>query len=395
MPGRDRPRICMLITNEVFRDGRVLRTARTLHDRYDLIVLGIDKLNMQFDQDEVRRQLGLNVEWLPLRITGEFPRNKLGYMMRYVEVCRRLLKRCRQLAPDAIHAHENNTLPVAAAVKKATGAKIVYDAHELYRDTAYVMRVFGIDVMGRMESRRMKQCDGIIACNTYRAEIMYKEYGAPFMPTVVRNVPPFEAYQPSEALRHYVAERNANIRHVCLHQGGISPGRGMEVVVRSLQHLPEDVGLVLLGGGKKEYIDRLRTLAEDLGVSERLFCHPPVNHDELFPLTCSADIGIVIYENVSRNNYYCAPNKLYEYAAAGLPAVGADLPPIRDFFDEYRTGELFDGREETSLADAINRILQDEQVRQQYRANGLAAAKIMCWENESKALIDLYERLLA
>ena len=224
---------------------------------------------------------------------------------------------------------------------------------------------------------------------------MYKEYGAPFMPTIVRNVPSFEEYQPSQVLRQYVARRNADIRHICLHQGGISPGRGLEVVVRSLQHLTQDVGLVLLGGGKKEYIDQLWNHAEDLGVAERLFRHAPVDHDDLFPLTCSADIGIIIYRNVARNNYYCAPNKLCEYAASGLPAVGADLPPIRDFFEEYRTGELFDGQDEVSLAEAVNRILRDEQLRKQYRANSLKAGKIMCWENESKALIGLYEKLLA
>jgi len=395
MSESSRPRVCMLITNEVFRDGRVLRAARTLHERYDLTVLGIDRLRMEFDPDEVRRDLGLNVEWLPMKITAGFPRNKLGYMLRYVEVVRRLRKRCKELKPDIIHAHEDNTLPVALAAKKATGAKVIYDAHELYRDTARKMTLLGIDVMGRMETRHMTRCDGIIACNKHRAEIMVKEYGAPFMPTIVRNVPPFRQYKPSRVLREYVAARNPNIRHICLHQGLIAPGRGMEVVVRSLAHLPEDVGIVLLGGGGQPYIDGLGDLASEIGVAERYFWHPPVNHDEMFPLTCSADVGIVIYQNVSRNNYYCAPNKLYEYAASGLPAAGADLPPIRDFFEEFGTGELFDGEDEVSLAQAINRILSDETVQEQYRVNSLKAGKVMCWEDESKVLLDLYETLLA
>jgi glycosyltransferase involved in cell wall biosynthesis len=384
----------MLIANEVFRDGRVLRSARTLSECYDLIVLGIDKLEIEFDHDELRRKLGLNIEWLQMKIPGAFHRNRLGRMMRYRKVWKQLRNRCRQLRPDVVHAHEHNMLPAAAAVKKSTGAKIIYDAHELYRDTAYAMKPLGIDIVGRMETRYMQRCDGIIACNKYRAEIMHKEYGAPFAPTVVRNVPPFRAYQPSQALRRFVEQRNTGVRRICLHQGIIGPGRGMETVVRSLQHLDQDVGIVLVGGGDEQYIEQLEKLAESLGVGERFFRHPPVDHDELFPLTCSADVGIVIYENVSRNNYYCAPNKLYEYAASGLPAVGADLPPIGDFFEEYRTGELFDANDPASLARAISLILQDDSVREQYRRNSLEAGKIMCWENESKSLTALYARLL-
>jgi glycosyltransferase involved in cell wall biosynthesis len=384
----------MLIDNEIFRDGRVIRAAQAVREHYDLTVLGVDRKHHAFDSRQQAEKLGFNAEWMPLRFSGKLPRNIFGYMARYTEAFWRLVRRCVALRPDLIHAHDNTSLPVAMVARWFTGAKVIYDAHELYRDSKGGKSFFWTSPIHRIETWSMKRCAGIIACNRYRAEIMHKEYGAPWVPTVVRNVPPFQPREENDSLRAFVARQNPAIRRICLHQGGMNPGRGLEVTVRSLKHLPEDVGMVLVGGGAKDYLDLLRRTAEELGVSGRLFLHPPVDHHELARLTCSADVGIVIYLNISRNNYYCAPNKLYEYAAAGLPFVGADLPPIRDFLEEFQAGYTFDPESETSLAEAILKIINDPAAYAKYRENCLVAGKIMCWENESRILLDLYRSIL-
>ena len=60
------------------------------------------------------------------------------------------------------------------------------------------------------------------------------------------------------------------------------------------------------------------------------------------PLTRSADLGVIPYHSIDLNNYYSSPNKLFEYAAAGLPFVSNDLPFLRWIIAEYGFGEVAD-----------------------------------------------------
>jgi glycosyltransferase involved in cell wall biosynthesis len=359
-----------------------------------LTVVGLDRKKIDFDPEEERKIYNANLLWIELKRTSNLPRNFLGYIARYMETYFKLVKTGVSLKPHVIHVHEDSSLPIALAIKRITGAKIVYDAHELYREMTSATALFWKKWAAKMESMAMQKCSGIIACNSQRAEVMKNDYGAPFLPSVIRNMPPSRQFRPTTVLRDYVQKINAAIRHLCLHQGGIWKGRGMETVLRSLCYLPEDTAIVLVGGGDEPFIERLRQDAIKIGVENRFFIHPPVNQAKLFEMTCSADLGIVIYENISRNNYLCAPNRIYEYAQAGLPIVGADLPPIKEFLKETQTGEIFNADDPRSLADSINRILSNENKSEIYRNNGLKAANIYCWENESKRLLDLYERVL-
>ena len=390
-----RPRVCMLILNEIIRDGRVLRSAKTLSKEYDLTVLGVDRKKIEFDPNEQRKIHGLKMEWVKLKSSAGLPHNLLGYAARYAEAAARLVIRGIALRPRVVHAHEDSSLPIALAIRSVTRARIIYDAHELYREVTDAGQYAWKRWSSRMETWAMRHCSGIIACNSQRAEVMHREYGAPFRPTVVRNMPPYMKYRPTKILRDYLQKKNSAIRYICLHQGGIMPGRGMETILRALRYLPRDVAMVLIGSGGEKYLNELLDEARREGLDDRFIVHPAVDHADLFKMTCSADVGVVIYQNVSRNNYLCAPNKLYEYAAAGLPIVGADLPPIREFLEETGTGGVFDPDDSRSLAEAISKITKDTSASERYRKNCLNAARKFCWENEGKVLLGLYEKVLA
>ena len=47
--------------------------------------------------------------------------------------------------------------------------------------------------------------------------------------------------------------------------------------------------------------------------------------------TISADVGIHAIKNSCLNHYYCMPNKLFEYAMAGLPVIVSNMKEMRDF----------------------------------------------------------------
>jgi glycosyltransferase involved in cell wall biosynthesis len=57
--------------------------------------------------------------------------------------------------------------------------------------------------------------------------------------------------------------------------------------------------------------------------------------------------------------FFWSPLKIYEYMAAHLPVVTADIPPLNQIIREGREGALFREGDPASLADAISRVLAD------------------------------------
>ena len=55
----------------------------------------------------------------------------------------------------------------------------------------------------------------------------------------------------------------------------------------------------------------------------------------------SCHIGIISYPFTSYNNIYCAPNKIFEYAAMGLPFIATEQPIFKHAQEQYHTGRVF------------------------------------------------------
>ena len=63
--------------------------------------------------------------------------------------------------------------------------------------------------------------------------------------------------------------------------------------------------------------------------------------------------------NVGLNFKYSLPNKVFEYIAAGLPILAADLPEVRKIVDGYKIGVCFNPIDPDSIAASINQLADD------------------------------------
>jgi glycosyltransferase involved in cell wall biosynthesis len=78
---------------------------------------------------------------------------------------------------------------------------------------------------------------------------------------------------------------------------------------------------------------------------------PPVPGHQVAGYVRSFDLGLVPYR-VTQETFHASPLKVYEYLAAGLPVVAADVPGARQFADMVAIASSFDAWE-----DAIAREL--------------------------------------
>ena len=135
----------MFVINSVTVDGRVIKEAASLAAAgHDVTVVGMWDADEQPRRDTYEGFTILRVRRDPVRrdihAKGRRPRlfarvlGPLGMTWAFLDYyCRALVEGVR-LRADAYHAHDLVTLPVAWAAARLRGARVVYDAHELFTE---------------------------------------------------------------------------------------------------------------------------------------------------------------------------------------------------------------------------------------------------------------------
>jgi glycosyltransferase involved in cell wall biosynthesis len=176
-----------------------------------------------------------------------------------------------------------------------------------------------------------------------------------------------------------------------------SPGRGdgpaLEAVVRSAALLKDGVVVILGNVGSRPEWAYLRRLAAEPPYAGRVFILPPVPPDTLLILTSGARVGLIPMRLTGLMRL-ALPNKLFEYAAAGIPVITPDLPVIRPIVERFGYGMFCDFATPTAVAAAITAVLADGDRYAAMQAGARAAAAVYNWETQEAVLLDLYRRVL-
>jgi hypothetical protein len=139
---------------------------------------------------------------------------------------------------------------------------------------------------------------------------------------VLPNYPSLKFHQPAQPRR----KPDAVLRLV--YQGSLSEGHGFEEII-NLLHIPvagKLLQLTLIGPIREEYKHRLEQLAGEAAVAAQLHILPPVLYSNLATETGKHDIGLAIHkpQGIIYSTGGTASNKIYEYAAKGLPVLYFD-----------------------------------------------------------------------
>ena len=181
-------------------------------------------------------------------------------------------------------------------------------------------------------------------------------------------------------------------KKVLLFQGGLSAGRNLETLVGAMRNVKNtSVVLVILGNGL--LLKKLQAKARSHELSGRVYFHPAVSQKDLLAFTAAADAGVIPYQATCLNNYFCMPNKLFEFIAAGIPILASDLPEIGNMVLGQQIGLVGDMSTTESLAGLIDVFFGDEQRLAMWQGNLSIARKRVCWEEEEKKLVEIYEAL--
>jgi glycosyltransferase involved in cell wall biosynthesis len=300
---------------------------------------------------------------------------------------RLFLDQARQMRADVVVAHDLPMLAVGRALAHEFSAKLVYDSHELYCEQEF-SRAQGRN-WALIEQRHISACDLVITVNPSIARELERRYQLDEV-QVIHNA---ERVLPSGPRSWYLHDRFEIDRNhpVLLFQGGLSAGRHLPELINAMALLKsQTVHLVLLGDGQLG--GTLKTQIKRLGLERRVFLHPAVPQRDLLAITAAADAGVIPYQAICLNNFYCTPNKLFEFIAAGLPILASDLPELRRIVSGNGIGQVTDLSSIPSMAASIDRFFQDCDELQVWREALSRVREQVNWQVEGARLQTLYER---
>jgi glycosyltransferase involved in cell wall biosynthesis len=375
----------MLLHKTVVHDSRVRREARTLAEAgHDVTVLELAPVPAGEERlDGFARRSAMPPAWV--RRCLPFHAYRAVFLVFF-------LREVVRLRPDIVHAHDAAMLLPGLIGCRLTGARLVYDSHELATSVPYRERAWAWFV-GAIERLAVPRAIAVITVSDGIADRLQARYRLPGRPLVVRNVSALADPGPSDRV-HGLRARLAlsTDTPLVLHQGAAAPMRGCETLVRAIATLP-DAHLVFLGDDDvRGFNGQLADLAGTLGAAQRVHFVASQPLEGLLELTREADLGVAMLEDSCVNHQLALPNKLFEYIAAGVPVVVSDLPEMRALVGEHRIGWTADARDPASVATALSRGL-DATDLPEIRARVGDAARVLRWDVERARLEGLYERL--
>ena len=161
----------------------------------------------------------------------------------------------------------------------------------------------------------------------------------------------------------------------------------IQAVAKLRNHLPPTTyKLQILGTGPDE--EKLKSLAKELGIADRIEFLGHIEPDELPKYYTEADIFV----RPSRSEGL--GNSFLEAMAAGVPVIGTPVGGIPDFLIDGETGLFCQVDDPSDLAEKMERLIADEQLQQKLITNGrkLVAEKYD-WNIIAGRMNNIFQRL--
>jgi D-inositol-3-phosphate glycosyltransferase len=318
------------------------------------------------------------------------------FAMHIVRFCR------REPAPyDLVHANFWMSGLVACEIKRSLGIPFVITFHALGRvRRAHQGAADGFpDERFAIEERVIRECDQIVAECPQEEEDLIRFYNAD--PAKISIIPagfdPAEFSPMSKELAR-AALGLATPEWTVLHVGRMVPRKGVDNAIRGFARMIARAGiegrLVVAGGeadgAESAEVTRLRAVAEEEAVADRVTFAGPVGRDRLRYYYGAADVFVTTpwYEP-----FGITP---LEAMACGTPVVGSNVGGIKFTVRDGECGYLVAANQPDMLAERLVHLYRHPRLVSVFRRQAINRANdLFTWRNVANEMAALYERLVA
>ena len=373
-------RICHLTHTDVTKDSRILKELRVLIENFNTAKVYAIGLTAKEGPKGFKLPTDLKVFSMPCisrRIKPRFIRHILVFTFLFLYSMVHLIR----IRPHILHCHDTLVLPIGAIYKIFTGCKLIYDAHEL--ESHKNGQTWVLQKVTIIFERIFWHSVNLFITVSDSIEKFYMETYGKKDSLVILNSPEIKLTPTSNTIVD--VRQKLNFREsdkIYVYIGIFARGRGIEMAIEAFEKVSVSNKLVFIGWGP---LDEAISKSERYG--ENIFIQPPISHDLLPKFASTADFGLCMLEPISRSDYFALPNKLFEYAFAGVPVIASDFPDLKKIVTLHNLGTCF-APNVRGLTEVIKRQEHSDYDLEQKDLD------ILSWERQAQKLTRYYSDLL-
>ena len=354
------------MTNDLSTDQRVDKVCSTLHKNgFKVLLIG----------RKLKNSTPLNSKYDTKRIKLLFNSGVLFY----AEFNFRLFFILLFLKKDFLLSNDLDTLLPNYLVSIFQKKKIIYDSHELFPEIPeLVNKPFVKKCWSNLEAFILPKLKNTYTVCDSIAEYYTKKYNTNFK--TILNLPN------KKDLEFGTFPFQSDGKKVILYQGAINIGRGIELMIDTMQFMDNCI-FVIIGNG-----DIFRDLNQKVinkNLTDKIYFLGKIAPKELHKLTPLANLGISIEEDLGLNYRFALPNKIFDYIQAEAPILVSDLPEMKQIVLDHKVGEIIIKRSPEKIAKQIEGMLEKD-----YSSNLKKAKKELIWKTEEEKLFEVFNNLL-
>ncbi len=371
-----------LYQSKFTHESRILRETLSITqtELFDKIIIAAvwDQGLRELESLDARREV-----WRVPLSARKWPGGNLWKAVQLLNWQMKVFHRLKDRNVTCVNCHSLVTLPLGVLFKVKKDTRLIYDPHELetetHKSSGARKRVSKI-----LEKIFIRYADAVIVVSNSIGRWYRETYGLRRV-QVVRNMPDKGQGlpRPSQWLRTNLGIPEEDL--IFLYVGGLSAGRGIELLLKVFAQCELNKHLLFMGFGKlegavREYADRY----------PNIHFHPPVKPKEVITYASGADVGFSLNENTCLSHYYSVPNKIFEYLLAGVPVIASDFPDTRQVLEEFHCGWPVKLQIE-ELAALVGSLKREDILGKK----GKLATHLdrIGWENEAEKLLQVYDSL--
>ncbi|MFA5849805.1 MAG: glycosyltransferase [Bacteroidales bacterium] len=379
-------RILHLSHTDINYDSRILKEMSALSEceiKYSLYGLGVAmdeglpaSTMSNFLQIDCIKLKSRSFKFLP-----QFVRHSLSL----VELSVKMLVKSVRIRPRIIHCHDTLVLPLGVLLKLISGAKLIYDAHELESDRNGLTPILSKATL-LAEKILWSFVDYLIIVSPSIQNWYQNNIGKKASEVILNSPVLHQSEKSSGKYQKNYLRQKYNIEStemIFIYVGILGKGRGIESLVDVFANRP-GAHVVFIGFG--EFAD---LITKHANLYSNIHFHKSVPHEDVVDVVCSADVGLCMIGNVSLSDYYCLPNKLFEYCFAGVPVIASDFPDLMHVVNKFKLGVCC-GQDPESIRKAVE-IFISNKINMHI---DLKSIEELSWEAQKIKLLNVYNYVM-
>ncbi|MBO8244205.1 glycosyltransferase family 4 protein [Prochlorococcus marinus XMU1411] len=319
----------MSVYSPIENDGRVKRSIESLREIYSIYLFSpSNKFKEKYTENDV--------VYISSRITWNKLPTSISLIIFYFE----LFFYSILIKPKIIYGHDRYLCLITFVISRLFNSKTIYDAHELLLpEKKYKLNIFNL-LLYFTEKFCLSKFDILISANKERAAVMKRHFKLKNLPLSIRNISQstIGTISPKEIKEKYIDFEIKPDQKYLVYSGYFAEERGLNFFIDLLKILPLSISLVLIGSGPaKKNIELLKKSNSIFYGRIHIINKIPNSH--LQDVLSFFDLGLIYYSNININNILCSPNKVYEYAHAGIPVIGTGQKTLSRLIDGFEIGK--------------------------------------------------------